>query len=238
MVLLKLITQLPNTTRYLLPVLIGGLALFGYLIGSNGVEAADPPPTYHESHLKDQGLDCERCHTPNLTIAQDACQECHEAGEVEKLILAFRDQVAQLGLPLPPPDHLQDFHRSHGPSAQLDPQRCSRCHQESQCQDCHEGENLSGSLHPLNFRQTHGFEAQGQEQDCLVCHETRDYCVSCHQAERVLSHPLGAGWANSNGGAHGEEAEGNLESCLDCHDLGQSDPVCTRPGCHGSGGDE
>lgn len=236
MVLYELIIRQRRRIKLLALVLALGVVVSLCLVAGIGVSAAPPEPIYHDLHVKDQGLDCEGCHAPNLTIARDACQECHDSAEVEGLVKQFTDQVTQIGLPPPPPDHTQDFRRGHGPFASVDPTRCTRCHQERHCQDCHEGVNLQGNIHPLNFRDTHRFEAEGNEQDCLVCHESRQFCVDCHQQERLLPHPLGSSWANTEGGAHTTEAAMNLETCLACHDLGSADPVCTRPGCHDTAG--
>jgi hypothetical protein len=150
---------------------------------------------------------------------------------------AFRENVAGLHRPPLPPDHTQDYRRTHGRDAALEEERCTRCHAQRFCLDCHEGENLQGHVHPLNFRFTHRFEVQDQEAECLTCHESRDFCVDCHRRQRILPHPLGSAWARPNtGGGHSAEAEANLESCLSCHDLGLEDPTCIRPGCHGNGG--
>lgn len=202
------------------------------------VRAATPQRSLHDLHVKGQGMGCKDCHVQGQLPKQEVCQNCHEASEVEKLFSTYVINVSQFGAPKPE-DHTQDYRRVHGAISATDPANCSVCHEQRFCQDCHEGENIQGAIHPLNFRRTHAFEAAGHEQDCLVCHETREFCVDCHRQNLVLFHPLGPSWAKpEEGGAHKEEAEADLESCLDCHDLGNADPVCTRPGCHGSGGDE
>jgi hypothetical protein len=192
--------------------------------------------------VADQGLACEECHAPNLTIKKETCQNCHETTEIDGYLTKFHEQMAIPGLAPRPGDHADDWRRAHGPRAELDHRRCSMCHTQSFCQDCHEGINLQGRIHPLNFVQTHPLEARGQEEDCLTCHQTRQFCLDCHQqpGRRIINHPGGLFWANTTeGGAHKEEAESDLESCLDCHDMGADDPVCTRPGCHdgSNGGD-
>ncbi len=226
-----------SMSKIVLVLFAAVLLLFSYLLGSHLVTASAPTCTLHTLHVQEQSLTCDDCHAPQLAIKRETCQNCHDAPEVAKLLQTFTAEVASGALPAPPADHTQDFRRAHGLKAGVDPLRCSKCHRQSFCQDCHEGENLQGTIHPLNFRQTHGFEALGQVQDCLVCHENREFCTDCHRQSGVINHPLGTGWANpSEGGAHTEEAEANLESCLDCHDLGRDDPVCTRPGCHDSAG--
>jgi hypothetical protein len=190
----------------------------------------------HASHPAK--VTCGLCHQHAETIERisfyenlrmSACMECHEeeGGPLQCTLCHGSGAIS------PPPNHAQDFRRRHGVAAGLDDRHCGMCHEQRYCQDCHEGVNLQGSIHPLNFRQTHAFEALGKEEDCLVCHESRSFCVDCHRTNLVLRHPLGQSWANtSDGGNHRDEAETDLESCLSCHDLGADDPVCLRPGCH------
>ena len=190
----------------------------------------------HAAHPAD--VTCERCHPHAESIERisvfadlqmSVCMDCHEEknGPLQCSICHGSGVIP------PPSDHAQDFRRRHGVAAALEDRRCRMCHEQRYCQDCHEGVNLQGDIHPLNFRQTHTFDAQGKEEDCLVCHESRFFCVDCHRNSLVLRHPLGQFWANSSdGGTHREEAESDLERCLSCHDLGASDPVCLRPGCH------
>lgn len=233
MVLRQLTTRPGKAISFLL-VSLSAVLLYAWFCGvGSDLRAADPEPPLHTIHVVDQELACTDCHGVELTIQKDFCAECHDADEVEGLLVKFSAQVAEIGPPQPPADHTMDFRRAHGASASVDRDYCSRCHREDFCQDCHEGINISGRIHPLNFKATHFFDAQGQEEDCLVCHETRQFCTDCHRRNMVLPHMLGPGWANgAQGGTHAEEAESNLETCLDCHDLGMSDPVCTRPGCH------
>ncbi|RJP76421.1 MAG: hypothetical protein C4524_10110 [Candidatus Zixiibacteriota bacterium] len=238
MVLLTLPYRLGIPGRILPVVAVVTLALLLYR-GGPPADAQTQDRNLHQVHVTEQNMSCQDCHEPNLQINREFCVNCHAATEVDGLVEAFRENTAGLNRPPLPPDHTIDFRRQHGQDASLQPEWCTRCHAQRFCLDCHEGENLQGRIHPLNFRFTHPFSVLDQESECLTCHETREFCVDCHRQQRVLTHPLGAGWANvTTGGAHAGEAEANLESCLSCHDLGLDDPTCIRPGCHGHGGDE
>ncbi|MCX6640381.1 MAG: hypothetical protein NTW14_07870 [bacterium] len=202
---------------------------------ANEEQERDLPAFSHDQHPEKVG--CQECHQNfqtlgkipfEVNLSMPICTDCHRSsnGPLEC------SKCHGPGPITPPLDHLQDWRRVHGAVAQVDPGKCSTCHEESYCQDCHEGSNVTANIHPLNWVQTHSFSAKGQEDDCLVCHQTRDQCVSCHRQRNVQPHPLGSSWADPTTGGDHTTAAGNLESCLDCHDLGSADPVCARPGCH------
>jgi hypothetical protein len=242
MVLFKLIPKSRPLLNIAIAAAGAALLIAGIIYGYHPVWASDLEMNLHKLHVAEQGLTCEDCHAPQQVIRKENCQNCHEPDQVAMYLQEFHEQVIIPGMAPCPRDHADDFRRAHGPQAELDPNRCTECHAQRFCQNCHEGVNLQGRIHPLNFVQVHPFEARGQEEECLSCHQTRQFCVDCHNqpGHRVINHPVGPGWANTTeGGAHRDEASTGLESCLDCHDLGAADPVCTRPGCHdGSKGGE
>ncbi len=242
MVLFQLISKLRPLLKIAATAAGATLLMVGVHYYSHQAWAADPDGNLHTQHIVDQDLACEECHAPQLMIKTESCANCHDPAEVDGYYNLFHEQAAIPGMVPRPRDHADDFRRAHGPAAELDHQRCSMCHTQSSCQDCHEGVNLQARIHPLNFAQTHPFEARGQEAECLTCHETRQFCLDCHRqpGRRAINHPVGSLWANpQEGGAHKDEATGDLESCLACHDMGTEDPVCTQPGCHdGNGGDD
>ncbi len=105
------------------------------------------------------------------------------------------------------------------------------CHQQSFCQDCHEGDNLDRLTHPHNFEFTHALAAQGKERECAVCHTQRSFCIDCHRDNLVLPHNHPSGWTNQiDGGRHRLEAMSDLENCMACHEQ-NADQIC-QP-CHG-----
>ncbi|MFH1863281.1 MAG: hypothetical protein ABH878_10780, partial [bacterium] len=153
---------------------------------------------HHEKHPVE--VACQQCHHRFETIgavpirenlSMQDCMICHSDrnGPLKCAVCHGTDS------PEPPLNHHADFRKNHGIAAASNQQDCALCHQEAYCQDCHEGINLQGRIHPLNFEQTHFLEALGQTQDCLVCHETRQFCVDCHRQRMVLTHPLGYSWA-------------------------------------------
>lgn len=240
MVLLKLNQKFRPLCQTAIAAAGAALLMVGLHQAAHRAWAAEPERNLHTFHIQDQSLNCEDCHAPHQTIKTETCANCHEPGDVKGYVKKFSEQAALPGMAPRPRDHADDFRRAHGPQAELNPTRCTTCHAQRFCQDCHEGVNLQGNIHPLNFVQTHPFEARGQEEECLTCHQTRQFCEDCHlqPGHRAINHPVGPGWANTvDGGAHKSEAESDLESCLACHDLGTAEPVCTRPGCHsGNGG--
>jgi hypothetical protein len=146
---------------------------------------------------------------------------------------------------------------------------CMMCHSDNFCQVCHSplghtGNNTKESfyapyytkegatrtdraslqklttMHQLNYRLTHGFDAGQKSFECKTCHDPVDFCASCHQngGELVtgimpVSHQfpnfttIGV---NTGGGIHSELAKKDIESCQSCHDVEGRDPACIK--CH------
>ncbi|MDZ7372725.1 MAG: cytochrome c family protein [candidate division KSB1 bacterium] len=129
---------------------------------------------------------CNVCH--NGTLVSQECQLCH-VGEVEIL----------------PLDHASDWAHEHMVRLRAGGEKdCAHCHQNRECQDCHEAVDLvtakvlpteyfasfrpaSGQtplvlsrVHDLNYRFWHSLEAEGKAEQCQVCHEGNRTCVECH----------------------------------------------------------
>lgn len=202
--------------------------------------------------------------------AMEKCTTCHNGAKAPSYCESCHRNLAQLL----PPDHLQsDFRRVHGEFVRLGGLNvdCSTCHSENFCQECHSpvelkqfGEKgLSADprprtspkdqpaqttlqrVHDLNYRLTHGIDAQAKSADCATCHDTQQFCVTCHQSGGNIdqfkfkppSHnvpgfvTIGKG---TGGGLHAEEARRDMESCVGCHDVPGQDPVCMT--CHNADG--
>ncbi len=187
------------------------------------------------------GLSCETCHE-DVALSEDSrltllpgmvsCTTCHEDA-------GARNECLTCHLPgenLKPASHVLGFQRAHGDLARtgaVDPggMTCQTCHSNDFCQDCHEGENLDRTTHPLNFAFTHALEAQANKQNCITCHTEQQFCIDCHRDNFVLPHDHGPGWAiRPGGGRHKREALNDIASCMACHE-DDADRVC-QP-CHG-----
>lgn len=108
---------------------------------------------------------CHECHVRNIS-APSRCDTCH------KDIGAIR-----------PPDHGQDYRRTHGEDSRRDAQACSECHIGlSFCTDCHFRRDSSRrQVHALGYRAAHGIESRADPAACGKCHNP-DYCRNCHQS--------------------------------------------------------
>jgi hypothetical protein len=146
---------------------------------------------------------------------------------------------------------------------------CMMCHTENFCQVCHSSKKYSGknspgdffapyytkdgarridrenlqkltTAHNINYRYTHGIDADQKSFECKTCHDPVEFCASCHQNGGEVptgilptSHTqnnfvtLGV---NSGGGLHADLAKKDIESCQNCHDAQGADPACIK--CH------
>jgi len=146
---------------------------------------------------------------------------------------------------------------------------CMMCHSDNFCQVCHSPVKYSGenknenfyvpyytkegatridrdalqkltTVHNLNYKFTHGLDANQKRFECKTCHEPVTFCASCHQNGGDLmtgilpqSHQQ-AGFVtlgvNTGGGLHSKLAKKDIESCQSCHDVQGADPACIK--CH------
>lgn len=200
------------------------------------------PKFSHQLHLEAK-LECLDCHSgikkrtaPSAALnlpAMSDCISCHSAKSV-----SVECSTCHLpGEKLKPASHTMNFIHSHSDIAKNHTDEfsanktCATCHQQSFCQECHEGENIDQTSHPLNYAFTHALDAQSKEKDCSSCHQDRQFCISCHRDYQVFPHNhQQAGWATATGGGlHVMEASNDLESCISCHEQ-DAEEVC-QP-CH------
>ena len=115
---------------------------------------------------------------------------------------------------LKPPSHREaDFRTSHKEIIRLGSQKenCASCHSDSYCQECHSGSGVSSGsvasrfyapdqprvesmdnahpmvvqkVHDLNYRFTHGIDADWKFVQCQSCHEERTFCAQCHNSSQ------------------------------------------------------
>jgi hypothetical protein len=205
--------------------------------------ALEPPPHAagrfsHAAHIEHE-MSCAACHGDPLAAdqpdtepyhpAKAQCRTCHETAG------GYADcSVCHLAsLELTPASHARNWLHVHGIEAHLDQTTCENCHTQSQCEECHAGDNVMPRSHGLNYIFEHAIEARGNETACTTCHQEPEFCSSCHTAEHILprSHSR-IDWArSSDGGRHAVDAQFEIESCIACHDAGEDSPICAR--CHG-----
>jgi hypothetical protein len=162
--------------------------------------------------------------------------DCHEQKAAPKECLACHLE----GESLIPASHNLDFEHNHSDLARnedpaiLKDKKCSTCHSVNYCQDCHEGDNLDRTTHPLNYQFTHSLDAQLKKIECSSCHTDRLFCIECHRDNQIMPHNHSPGWVNripDDGGRHKLEAQIDLESCMACHEQ-NAEQIC-QP-CHGN----
>ena len=155
---------------------------------------------------------CRSCHA--TASQQSDCQVCHAPGET-----------------LVPASHGPQFRAQHALQAAWEQQSCAVCHTQTDCQECHNGDNVRPRTHPLNYFFDHAVDARSKELTCASCHES-GFCADCHRAQRILPEDHSRGdWLLPTGGRHAEAGRFDLESCASCHDTGSRAPICAD--CHG-----
>jgi len=186
----------------------------------------------HQGHLQ-RGASCETCHATEgsdvvRAAAMDDCRGCHTTAAQ----LSDCSQCHARGAEMIPSSHGAGWESWHGVEARSADNGCQSCHTQSDCQQCHSGDNLRPRVHPTGFEFRHALDAQVSSIECESCHSDRAFCSSCHASRGVIpeNHSL-ADWAVfPDGGEHAMEARLDLESCLLCHEDGTK-PVCAS--CHG-----
>jgi hypothetical protein len=196
---------------------------------------------------------CSACHN-EVKIASNACESCH---------------ISTFNL-LPQNHRSNDYLRSHKFLAWEANANCMMCHNNTTCQDCHvattgitetnlpddfyspymPSNSIDGSKQQvilkvhgdLNYRYSHGIDAQGKTTECQTCHQIETFCANCHKSENrdfaiggivPSSHlmpnfkTIGVG---TGGGEHAVLARRDIEQCVSCHDVQGGDPTCIY--CH------
>lgn len=171
----------------------------------------------HGAEARESVTSCSTCHT------RDTCGACHldTADEVASdLSVGDPGSAGTESTQSAVPGHTPTFAVAHGEAAVAALPKCSACHAETYCIDCHDNAGRP-YFHPVDFVQRHGAEAWAQPMECAECHSREVFCRDCHQT-------LGADQAgNVNGGyhdgdpnwllSHGEAARQGMESCTTCH---------------------
>jgi hypothetical protein len=186
---------------------------------------------------------CFECHGPPgmaLTAsAPSACPTCHLARPDGLLRTRFEEGSMN------PPSWLFDMRHDHewlvrhrwvgADQGAL----CSQCHQESDCDACHDGHVRSRRVHPGDYLTTHVAQARRDMPRCTSCHQIARFCTECHtrlglspiSAPNVRAaqryHPPSAVWVRGPV-LHAMEAQRAMNACVSCH--AERDCVV----CHGA----
>ena len=166
---------------------------------------------HHQYHIEVLKLDCEFCHTgmnqtdyasrQNWPVMDD-CLTCHQNRDASFDCAPCHPQIEVIR----PQTHGQDWVYEHKQHVRSPDMPCSKCHEDSWCEDCHAGALLSvagafsglgvegapssrGKItqtvqrqHDLSYRFTHPLDSVGKERQCQTCHEP-EYCIDCHRVE-------------------------------------------------------
>jgi hypothetical protein len=185
----------------------------------------------HATHVN-QGMNCASCHGATATsepVLPDkaTCRDCHATASQQtdcRICHAPEENLV-------PASHGPQFLELHALQASWNQGRCSVCHTETDCQECHNGDNVRPRSHPVNYFFDHALDARSKEISCSTCHRS-DFCSDCHAAQRVLpTNHSQSTWLLPDGGRHADEGRFDIESCAACHTAGTSAPTCAR--CHG-----
>jgi len=209
------------------------------------------------------GVDTVTYATASQLPLMESCISCHNNDKAPKACETCHTDIAHL---YPENHKIGNFLREHKKFVltSIGVENCSTCHSENYCEECHDANAvlhttptprstisphapslqsktpiLIERIHDLNYRYTHGIEAQAHAVECQSCHLAQIFCADCHSASGVFarikpqSHlapnfvTIGRG---SGGGRHAELARKDIEACAACHDQEGRDPTCTL--CH------
>jgi len=169
--------------------------------------------------------DCSSCHKQELDNAN--CKKCHENLDVN----AYKAREIYA--------HEPGFFKTHGVQAGANAAGCARCHDQSYCADCHDGnaplrpsirfpERVDRTfIHRGDWMSRHSLETRIGDPGCAKCHGSA-FCSSCHETNGVGGalgqlnpHRNQPNWmAGSGPGSHGQGARRRIGECAACHDQG------------------
>ncbi len=203
----------------------------------------------HAGHEEAAKGSCLKCHGPGLTPTMDDCRPCHD--DWLDGLACDKCHLSLAAYPLVPVTHQAhqgDFLRRHAAEARVGIERCTTCHAQSFCAECHDRRAPFTAalawadrpdrdfIHRPNYEARHAAEARLEPQLCLGCHAEPD-CATCHTAigRGPGGHsPHPTGWASPGPGPnrHGPAARRDLLGCASCHSGAGAD-LCVD--CHAVG---
>jgi hypothetical protein len=208
-------------------------------------------PGFLSDHAPETPIDLASC---GICHARNTCERCHvNADRVEAIVALERDErVAALEVgkaaeyPLPESHTAPGWSWDHGSTASLETARCSNCHTQPSCTECHmqagprtaeviaslpapvpygaPGVDLTSAgeqVHPFDFADRHAtFAATGALQ-CTECHSQQS-CSDCHAATDSRDfHPANFMERHAMevfaGGSSCQSCHSTEAFCRDCH---------------------
>lgn len=180
------------------------------------------------SHTIHDSLECETCHGESRSAEEilagelppmRTCFVCHDGRTQSQScdvchVTNRRERKPRF--------HAGRWIAHHRDMAHRESYKCSLCHRESECQQCHATQKPRSHTPRFN-RTTHGMLAIQDRRSCATCHRG-DFCVECHEQPPPSHTPTFMGPLG-----HRQIARLKLRSCQVCH-VFQND--CARAGCH------
>lgn len=178
-----------------------------------------PPPVIseevifsHQLHVTGKQIACGECHrgieenagiTNKVRVFKDDCMDCHaRAGKSNECAVCHKEIRQDRG----PANHLHNWRQFHGQvvraGSEKSADRCSLCHADSSCADCHQDEPPRNHNNHWRHR-GHGIAVSIDRDRCAACHRD-DFCDRCHREVSPRNH-VGS-WGDSRN-----------RHCLTCH---------------------
>ena len=142
----------------------------------------------HTSHMQ-YTEDCITCHRDVYGELKDIknvppmslCSECHNNHQANRSCIVCHEDVNDIK----PKDHTTRwvYRNGHGVQARFLDDKCSECHEERECNQCHRGQS-SFSVHRPGYKHAHSMDARQRVSNCGYCHDTELSCARCHTRNR------------------------------------------------------
>lgn len=189
-----------------------------------------PPYSHQEiifSHELHRKLDCSTCHGQSASREEvlagglppmKTCFQCHNGVEKSQ---ACETCHVENRRERKPRFHTAAWTGHHKDMARREAYKCSLCHLESECQQCHS--TWKPQSHNLRFlRSTHGRYAIQDRRSCATCHSS-DFCENCHRQPPPDHTPT------FRAGGHKQVARLKVRACLTCHSFQGNCAPCHSP---------
>lgn len=178
----------------------------------------------HKLHL-DKYDDCYKCH--NYIAEDDGTDDPYQWNMAEC-------QACHMDLEEGPSSHDLAWKQLHGSEINSSTSgNCALCHTNNSCEECHQLQEFTPGVHPVDYILAHSFDAKAGVTECSTCHNIVEDCYTCHVSNQIM--PMNHNfhnWVSTEGGIHIDYAESEIELCATCH-IPTEDATCTT--CHLAG---